>query len=97
MPNYEYFCPNNQQSVTAHHCSHRQITTWGQLCDLTQTPLGKTKPDATVTITKQTECQCHDGDDHDHDCCHEHDEHQHDHNDCSCHSRPVKLSITELQ
>ncbi|MFG0247566.1 MAG: hypothetical protein ACF8OB_01660 [Phycisphaeraceae bacterium JB051] len=94
MPHYEYFCPSNQQSVPAHHCSHRQVATWGQLCELTQTPIGNTPPDAAVNIAKQTDCHCHEGDccdghDHDH---HDHD-HDHDHDNCGCHSQPVNLSV----
>jgi len=42
MPNYDYFCEDNGQTVAVRHGIGAKITTWGELCYAAQVPLGET-------------------------------------------------------
>lgn len=33
MPTYEYFCPNNHQTVEVLHGMSECLTTWGEVCE----------------------------------------------------------------
>ena len=48
MPTYDYHCPSNQQTVTVLHGMKDSIATWGELCQRTETSLGKTPPETPV-------------------------------------------------
>ena len=48
MPSYDYFCETNGLTIEATHSIKFELTTWGELCYTTQTPLGDTDPLAPV-------------------------------------------------
>ena len=48
MPSYDYFCELNGETVEATHSVNASISNWGELCYVTQHPLGETDPLATV-------------------------------------------------
>lgn len=48
MPLYEYQCEANGQIVEVVHRMADKFTTWGQLCEHLQRPLGDTPADAPV-------------------------------------------------
>ncbi len=48
MPIYDYFCPSNHRKVEVIHSIHRDVKTWGELCQLAQCDLGDTPEDASV-------------------------------------------------
>ena len=50
MPNYDYFCEANGETVEVHHDIHTTLTTWGELCFAAQHPLGET--DVTLPVRK---------------------------------------------
>ena len=50
MPYYDYYCQANHKTVTANHPMDANIETWGELCYVTQHPLGDTAP--TVAVRK---------------------------------------------
>lgn len=50
MPNYDYFCEANGETIKVHHDIHTTLTTWGELCFAAQYPLGET--DVTSPIRK---------------------------------------------
>ncbi|MGB3532458.1 MAG: zinc ribbon domain-containing protein [Microcoleaceae cyanobacterium] len=48
MPIYDYFCPENNQTLEVMHPISRKVKTWGQLCQLANQDLGETPETATV-------------------------------------------------
>ena len=42
MPTYEYYCPANQKTLEVMHGMSREVTTWGELCELAEAEPGKT-------------------------------------------------------
>lgn len=50
MPNYDYFCEENGETVEAHHDINTKLKTWGEVCFVTQTPLGDTDALAPVRL-----------------------------------------------
>lgn len=42
MPCYDYFCPVNGQTVEVRHPADVMLNTWGELCYVSQHPLGDT-------------------------------------------------------
>lgn len=48
MPTYEYYCPANHQSVEVMHGMSRSVTTWAELCELADQPIGQTPGDTPV-------------------------------------------------
>jgi hypothetical protein len=48
MPTYDYHCQQNQQTLSVQHGMKESISTWGELCQRTQTELGKTPADTPV-------------------------------------------------
>jgi predicted nucleic acid-binding Zn ribbon protein len=48
MPTYEYFCEDNQQTVSVVHGMRERLSTWGEVCARTDTPPGKTSLDTAV-------------------------------------------------
>ena len=48
MPSYDYFCELNGETVEATHSINVSISNWGELCYVTQNPLGETDPLAPV-------------------------------------------------
>ncbi|MBX2851088.1 MAG: hypothetical protein KTR15_05000 [Phycisphaeraceae bacterium] len=42
MPTYEYYCPANHKTLEVMHSMSRSVTTWGELCELSDTQPGKT-------------------------------------------------------
>lgn len=48
MPVYDYFCPNNNQTVEVWHRMNQEVKTWGELCQLAKYELGETPADAPV-------------------------------------------------
>ena len=48
MPTYEYYCPANHQTLEVIHSMSRKVSTWGELCELAETPAGQTHLDEPV-------------------------------------------------
>ncbi|MCZ6804117.1 MAG: zinc ribbon domain-containing protein [Proteobacteria bacterium] len=48
MPSYDYYCELNGETVEATHSIKASISNWGELCYVTQYPLGETDPLAPV-------------------------------------------------
>jgi len=48
MPAYDYFCVANGQTVEATHPISVTLKTWGEICYVTQIPIGDTDPLAPV-------------------------------------------------
>lgn len=48
MPTYEYYCQANQKTLEVMHSMSREVTTWGELCELAEAKPGKTPTDAPV-------------------------------------------------
>ena len=48
MPRYEYFCPENQQTVEVDHSMNEKLTTWGELCDRAKIDPGTTALDSPI-------------------------------------------------
>lgn len=48
MPNYDYYCKLNGATIEATHSMNDAIANWGELCYVTQHPLGETHPLAPV-------------------------------------------------
>lgn len=71
MPRYEYFCPDNGQSLVVRHGRSEAIHSWGELCQAASAEIGSTPGDAVVEQRSQAHsgcasgCDCH-GDHHDH-------------------------------
>ncbi|MEO0475230.1 MAG: zinc ribbon domain-containing protein [Planctomycetota bacterium] len=42
MPTYEYYCAANQKTLEVMHSMSREVTTWGELCELAEAKPGKT-------------------------------------------------------
>ena len=42
MPTYEYYCPENEQTVEVMHKMSEKLATWGELCERSGTPQGET-------------------------------------------------------
>jgi hypothetical protein len=42
MPQYDYHCPANGQTVTVRHGINIELTTWGEVCYAAQVSLGET-------------------------------------------------------
>ncbi len=78
MPRYEYFCPNNGQSLIVRHCRSESIRTWGELCQAASAEVGSTPSDAVVEQRSQLPCTCASGCaccDGQHDRKHKHSHH----------------------
>ncbi|MCB1050978.1 MAG: zinc ribbon domain-containing protein [Acidobacteria bacterium] len=50
MPNYEYYCPENDQTVEVFHGMNEKVTTWGEVCHFAGLELGET--DANTPVKK---------------------------------------------
>ncbi len=50
MPKYDYLCETNDQIIEVHHDINTKLTTWGEVCFATQTPLGDTDMLAPVRL-----------------------------------------------
>ena len=50
MPSYDYFCESNGETIEATHSINDSISNWGELCYVTQHPLGETDPLVPVRI-----------------------------------------------
>ena len=48
MPNYEYFCNANQETVEVLHSMNDVINTWGELCSYAGIDTGETPSDTLV-------------------------------------------------
>lgn len=48
MITYEYFCKENQQTVTVRHSMTEDLKTWGELCEKAEMSLGDTAAEAPV-------------------------------------------------
>ena len=48
MPSYDYYCELNGETVEASHSINDSVINWGELCYVTQHPLGDTDPLAPV-------------------------------------------------
>ncbi len=48
MPIYDYFCPDNNQTVEVMHPMAQKVQTWGQVCQLVNCDLGDTPADTPV-------------------------------------------------
>jgi hypothetical protein len=48
LPSYDYFCELNGETIEATHSINASISNWGELCYVTQHPLGETDPLASV-------------------------------------------------
>jgi len=48
LPSYDYFCESNGETIEATHSINASISNWGELCYVTQHPLGETDPLAAV-------------------------------------------------
>lgn len=48
MPSYDYYCELNGETVEATHPINDSISNWGELCYVSQHPLGETDPLASV-------------------------------------------------
>ena len=44
MPSYDYYCELNDKTIEATHSINAIISNWGELCYVTQNPLGDTDP-----------------------------------------------------
>lgn len=42
MPTYEYYCPANRKTLEVMHSMSREVTTWGELCELADVKPGGT-------------------------------------------------------
>lgn len=48
MPTYEYYCSANQQTLEVMHGMSRNVTNWGELCELAEAQPGQTPADTPV-------------------------------------------------
>lgn len=48
MPVYEYYCKENDCQVEVVHPMATKVSTWGELCELANVPVGDTPADAPV-------------------------------------------------
>ena len=48
MPYYDYYCQANGKTVAVNHPMDVNVSTWGELCYVTQRPLGDTAPSVPV-------------------------------------------------
>ena len=48
MPTYEYYCESNGKSIDVIHAMNRELTTWGELCEVAEVDCGDTPKDAPV-------------------------------------------------
>ncbi|MEE9405365.1 MAG: hypothetical protein V3V20_10760 [Algisphaera sp.] len=48
MPTYEYFCPENGQSVEVLHPMSTTLNTWGEICSTQDLDLGNTPANTPV-------------------------------------------------
>ncbi|NJK39619.1 MAG: zinc ribbon domain-containing protein [Oscillatoriales cyanobacterium RM2_1_1] len=48
MPFYDYFCPSNNRKVEVLHSIHREVQTWGEICQLAGCEPGDTPANAPV-------------------------------------------------
>ena len=48
MPKYDYFCEENKQTIEVSHPIDVVLTTWGELCYVSQTSIGDTAFDVPV-------------------------------------------------
>ncbi|MEM6551807.1 MAG: zinc ribbon domain-containing protein [Planctomycetota bacterium] len=48
MPTYEYFCPDNGQSLEVMHGMTTTLNTWGELCDQADLDPGDTPADTPI-------------------------------------------------
>ncbi len=89
MPRYEYYCPQNGQSMIVRHCQSEAIRTWGELCQSASAEVGSTPVDAVVEQRAQMPCTCTCGS----DCgCHDdHHDQKHDHSQLPVHSPDAAL------
>ncbi len=49
MPVYTYHCEANGKKIEVNHTVNAKLKTWGEVCFVSQTPLGNTDPMATVS------------------------------------------------
>jgi hypothetical protein len=48
VPTYTYYCEANGKTVEVNHTVNAKLKTWGELCFVSQIPLGETDPLAEV-------------------------------------------------
>lgn len=48
MPTFDYYCPQNGQTVEVMLKLHETLATWGELCARKDLPLGDTPADAPI-------------------------------------------------
>ena len=48
MPTYEYYCPDNDQTVEVMHGMSTTLDTWSEVCDKAEIELGTTPPETPV-------------------------------------------------
>ena len=48
MPTYDYRCELNGEVVEVKHKMTESISTWGELCEMTNRPIGDTPPETPV-------------------------------------------------
>jgi hypothetical protein len=51
MPIYEYYCPDNQQTIEVIHKVEVTLKSWAELCELARTPIGLTPPNTPIERT----------------------------------------------
>ena len=44
MPTYQYFCPENHQTLDVLHAMSRTVSTWGEACEIVGRDPGDTDP-----------------------------------------------------
>ncbi len=49
MPSYDYRCEADQRVYEVKHSMSERLSTWGELCERLQLPLGDIDPDSPVT------------------------------------------------
>ena len=48
MPRYDYHCPTNGRTAEVRHAMSESVSTWGELCERADLPVGDTPPEAPV-------------------------------------------------
>ena len=50
MPNYDYHCDENGQTVEVYHDINTKLKTWGEVCYVAQIPMGDTDVSTPVRL-----------------------------------------------
>ncbi len=48
MPNYDYYCPANGQTIEVLHGMSEQLKTWGEVCERAEIAAAGTSPETPV-------------------------------------------------